>query len=384
MQQNQLMKRTAVYTVLFACFALTAIFYYSAHKIVVVADVAQDEVAQVQTGGEWTAQNGSGAGAAGNGAGVQGSGAGAENAPDGASLQNDILFGQNGQEMNYFCIPLHTNVKAEDVTIENHYMDKELWVSIRQGAENAGYEEFYRTQGVYGNRSAVIDGRFESGAETFWLKFRLTDVYEYHSIFEDSKLYIEFMTPREAYDKIVVIDPAYGGEITGALSEELAGKDITLEIARALKKKLDGTDIKVYYTRMDDSALSDEERVSLANAAKADMLIRIEVNENEDSKIYGTEAVYNSRFFIPGFGSVELADLLEREVVTAISGKANGLTDSTEEDVVINDATVPAAAIRVGYLSNGQEEILLGREDYIQKIAEGIYQAIMKVYSGDS
>lgn len=364
MQQNQLMKRTAVYTVLFACFALAAIFYYSANKIIVVADVAQDEVAQNMS--EETGQSGA----------VTEQ----ESLPEAPLGQNSILFEQNGQEMNYFCIPLHAEVKAENVTIENHYMDKELWVSIKQDAESAGYGDFYRTQGVYGNRSAVIDGCFENGTDTFWLKFRLTDVYEYHSILENNKLYIEFMTPREAYDKIVVIDPAYGGDVTGAVSEELAGKDITLEIARALKKKLDGTDIKVYYTRMDDSALSDEERVELTNATKADMLIRIEVNENEDSKIYGTEAVYNSRFFIPGFGSVELADLLEREVVTAISGKANGLVDSTEADVVINEATVPASAIRVGYLSNGQEEILLGREDYIQKIAEGIYQAIMKAY----
>lgn len=367
MRQNQLMKRTAVYTVLFAFFALAAIFYYSSNKIIVVADVAQDEVAQ-------NAQEQPAAGKAAQDA------AEGKNPSDAASLQNSILFEQNGQEMNYFCIPLHADVKAENVTIENHYMDKELWVSIRQGAGSAEYDDFYRTQGVYGNRSAVIDGCYENGTDTFWLKFRLTDVFEYHSIFEDNKLYIEFMTPREAYDKIVVIDPAYGGDITGALSNKLAGKDITLEIARALKKKLDGTDIKVYYTRMDDSALSDEERVELTNATKADMLIRIEVNENEDSKVYGTEAVYNSRFFIPGFGSVELADLLEREVVTAISGKANGLTDSTEEDVVVNGATVPAAAIRVGYLSNGQEEILLGREDYIEKIAEGIYQAIIKAY----
>lgn len=367
MQQNQLMKKTAVYTLLFACFALAAIFYYSSHKMIVVADVAQDEVAQ-NTQAE-TGQS------------VQdGTAAGQEGLPEAAAGQNDILFEQNGQEMSYFCIPLHTDVKAENVTIENHYMDKELWVSIKLDAENAGYESFYRAQGVYGNRNAVIDGRFENGTDTFWLKFRLTGVYEYHSIFEDNKLYIDFMTPKEAYDRIVVIDPAYGGAVTGAVSEELAGKDITLEIARALKKKLDETDIKVYYTRMDDSELSDEERVGLTNATKADMLIRIEVNENEDSKIYGTEAVYNSQFFIPGFGSVELADLLEREVVTAISGKANGLVDSTETDIVINEATVPAAAIRVGYLSNGQEEILLGREDYIQKIAEGIYQAIIKAY----
>lgn len=372
MQQNQLMKRTAIYTVLFACCALAAIFYYASHKMIVVADVAQDEVAQndvAQGMQNETGQNASGGVSAGQG-----------NPQEAVLGQNSILFQQNGQEMNYFCIPLHTDVKAENVTIENHYMDKELWVSIKQGEESADYEEFYRVQGVSGNRSAVIEGSFENGTDTFWLKFKLTGVYEYHSIFEDNKLYIEFMTPKEAYDKIVVIDPAYGGTVTGAVSDELAGKDVTLEIARVLKKKLDETDIKVYYTRMDDSGLSDEARVELTNAAKADMMIRIEVNENPDSKVYGTEAVYNSQFFIPGFGSVELADLLEREVVTAISGKANGLIDSSEEDVVINEATVPAAAIRVGYISNGQEEILLGREDYIQKIAEGIYQAILKAY----
>ena len=366
-QQNQLMKRTAVYTVLFACCALAVIFYYSSHKMIVVADAAEDEVVQnIQNEPDQNVQSTV----------TEGQEVFSEAAPG----QNSILFQQNGQEMNYFCIPLHTDVKAENVAIENHYMDKELWVSIRQGEEGTVYEDFYRTQGVYGNRSAVIDGCFENGTDTFWLKFKLTDVYEYHSIFEDNKLDIEFMTPREAYDKIVVIDPAYGGTETGAVTDELAGKDITLEIARALKEKLDETDIKVYYTRMDDSEISDAERVELTNATKADMLIRIEVNENADSKIYGTEAVYNSQFFIPGFGSVELADLLEREVVTAISGKANGLIDSSEEDIVINEAIVPAAAIRVGYISNGQEEILLGREDYIQKIAEGIYQAIMKAY----
>ena len=75
-----------------------------------------------------------------------------------------------------------------------------------------------------------------------------------------------------------------------------------------------------------------------------------------------------------------MADLLEREVVTAISGKANGLVDSTEDDVVINSAVVPAATIRVGYISNGQEAILLNRDDYIQKIADGIFQAIMAAY----
>ena len=77
---------------------------------------------------------------------------------------------------------------------------------------------------------------------------------------------------------------------------------------------------------------------------------------------------------------MELADLLEREVVTSISGKAGGLIESEAADEVVNSATVPAAAIRVGYLTNSQEAILLQRDDYIDRIAEGIYNAVAKAY----
>ena len=77
---------------------------------------------------------------------------------------------------------------------------------------------------------------------------------------------------------------------------------------------------------------------------------------------------------------MELPDLLEREVVTAISGKANGLVEVTEADVVIREVTVPAAAIKAGYLTNSQEFVLLQRDDYIEKIADGICRTIQKVY----
>lgn len=359
MQQNGLMRITAVFTVLFAAAALTVVFYYSSNKLVVVTDLAQDEVVH----------NAANAG---------------QSQPETVvpSKENEIIFDQNSQGTNYFCIPMPESIRADAVTVENHYMDRELWVSIRQNTnqEKDLYKGFYQTTGVYGNWTAVKEGSFEIGDSVFWLKFKLTDIYEYRSIFEDHNLYIEFVTPKEVYDKIVVIDPAYGGEVTGAVSGDQQGKDITLAIARELKKLLDETDIKVYYTRMDDSYPTEENRTELTNAAKADMLIRIEVNENEDTKVYGTEAVYNNNFFIPGFGSIELADLLEREVVTAISGKANGLIESIEDDIVVNKVTVPAAIIRVGYISNGQEAILLNRDDYVNKIANGIYQTIRTAY----
>ena len=351
--QKELMKKAVMMCSAFVAAAMGVMLYFCANKVVVVADVAQDEVVKEQ---EESVEDG-------------------EPAEDG----NAIPIDRNRENTNYFCVPIPPDVRVEDVTIENHYMDRELWVSIVP-EDMSGKDVFYEDNGVYGSCQKVVDGHFEVERKRLYLRFGLTGVYEYHSIFENNTLYIEFVPPKEVYDKIVVIDPAYGAEDIGVENDTIAAKNITLQIAKALKEKLDETDIKVYYTRMDDSNPEEEYRVKLAEATKADMLIRIEVGGAESSKQYGTEAVYNSRFFIPGFGSVELADLLEREVVTAIRGKANGLLEAEQTDTVISEATVPAATIRVGYLTNGQEAILLQREDYIEKIAEGIYQTILKVY----
>lgn len=350
-QQNRLMKKAALFGSLFIVAAMGIMLYYSAHKVIVVTDVAQDEV-------DWKASEDSTA----------------------ITDKNHIVFErENKQHSKYFRIPLPEDVKAEDVTIENHYVNHELLVCMIPKERN-GQEQFYESHAVSGNCEKVLDGQIEVEQERIGLRFTLTDVYEYQSAYEDNALYIEFVQPKEVYDKIVVIDPAYGGEETGPVAGNADSKTVMLNVAKALKTKLDDTDIKVYYTRMDDTDPDSADRVGLANTTGADILIRLEVNTSKETQTYGTEAVYNARFFIPGFGNVELADLIEREVVTAIGGKANGLTPAGEEDEILQKATVPAATIRVGYLSNEKERALLLQEDYARRIAEGIYQAILKVY----
>lgn len=332
---------------------MSVMLYYAATKTVGVTDLAQDEVIHASGSQEPTVVT---------------------------PVEMDVIkIDRSSQSTSYFCIPMPETVKAEDVVLENHYMNKELWVSI-QSAKTKNCEEFYKQNSVYGNCESVVDGHFEAFSERYCLKFALTGVYEYRSIYEDHTLYVEFVPPKEVYERVIVVDPAYGGEETGVAVNGILSKDITLKIVQALKTMFDGSDVKVYYTRMDDSNPAAADRVELAAATKADMLIRIEVSGDENSKLYGTSAVYNSRFFIPGFGNVELADLLEREVVTSISGKAGGLIEASQTDEVISGATVPAAAIRVGYLTNSQEAILLQREDYINRIATGIFNAVGKAY----
>ena len=346
--------QTLIYCLIFSVVSMAGMLYYSANKMIVIADVAQDSVD------------------------VSAADASADKTEDATKEQNTgkLVMQESGESTNYLCVPLPEGFKAEQVQIENHYMEKKLRVFLQDAPE-----EFFETQIVSGNLEQVKAGSVETSKKGIWLTFELNDIYECRSIFENDFLYVEFVHPREIYDKIVVIDVGHGGEDTGWTTESATEKEILLDIAQRLKGKLDATDIKVYYTRMDDRNPAEKDRIYLANAVKADMFISIHVNYDEkDRDVYGTKAFYNPAFFIPGFGNVELADLLEREVVTGISGKGLGLFTAEEDCYILQKASVPAALIQVGYLSNTQEAILLQKEDYRQRIADGIYNAIMKAY----
>lgn len=375
--KNSLMKQTAVCSLLFSVATLGLIFYMSGRPAVAIEDIAQDEIQRAAMGEE-----GAGDGLVDRRGNLDSNGlTDTVNEPVSAGTESGsmdgyaLTFALGGADTTYLSIPLPPGTGAEQVTIENHYMDEEMWVVVQGMAA-----EFYETAAVSGNRKNITAGTYKQEQTGTVLKFALDDVYEYRNILEEDKLYIEFVAPREMYDRIIVVDPAFGGSETGYSDGTLKEKDIALAIAGRLKEKLDQEAIKVYYTRMDDNNLSEEKRVKIANNTKADMLIRIEANADEDSMVNGTTAIYNEDFFIPGFGSIELADILEQEVVSNIKGKAVGLAAATETDYVIRNATVPAATIKVGYLTNAQEAILLKKDDYIEKIAVGIYHAIMKVY----
>lgn len=293
----------------------------------------------------------------------------------GNGVGGQLLFRPTEEETEYLEIPLEAGVQAGNVIIENHYMQRQIWIYIGGTAK-----EFYAKEAVFGNISRIEAGGYEFAADGVLLKFQLTDVYECQSILGEGRLSIRFVPPKEIYDKIVVIDAGCGGEDTGIVSDTLMEKAITLDIVKRVQGLFEGSDVKIYYTRMEDASLSEEERVSFANAVDADMLISIRLNESENETVFGTEVFYNDSYFIPGFGNIELADLIERHVVTAIKGKANGLYGARENDILLKEAKVPAVVIRVGYSTNSEEALALERPAYRDRVAQGIKTAILAAY----
>ncbi len=281
-------------------------------------------------------------------------------------------------DSEYLWIPVDDGISSTDITIENHYMDRQLWVSVANASA-----DYYKDAYISGNLDGISYAEAVAEEGRLVLKFNMDHVYEYDTIFEDGVLYVAKKNPREVYDRIVVLDPAGSVPDEFLIDNSLTPAGICQDISSKTLAKLEDAGIRVYVTSLDERVASNEDGLALLGEVKPDMYIRIETSYDADTSVYGTTTVYNGTYFIPAFGSVELADMLEAGVTVSIGGKASGLVEAGEDDEVIRKATVPAAAVKVGYYTNTQENILLNRDDYRTRIADGIADAVSKAYGDE-
>ena len=91
--------------------------------------------------------------------------------------------------------------------------------------------------------------------------------------------------------KTVVIDAGHGGHDSGANFGKLLEKDIALDIALKLGKKIkkNHPEVKVIYTRNKDVFIPLAKRSQIANDAKGDLFISIHVNAATNQAATGTE-----------------------------------------------------------------------------------------------
>ena len=274
------------------------------------------------------------------------------------------------------CIPLEAGTKAENVVVENHYMEKELWIYIQTGRK-----AFYREQRITGDLTPVEKGICEARNEGVLLRLSMQEVLEYHSTLEEGVLRIDYVSPKELYDRIVVLDPAGGGSDRGVTASGCQEKDIALAVARQTAQLMEDQKVKVYLTRSEDTEVSQEARKAFADWVDADLYLEIGLSADpENTDTYGISAEYNDEYYIPEFGNIQWADCVARQVTVAASNRAVGVIPASEGDILW-DLTIPAARISLGYVTNANERQLLEQDSYQKKLAEGIAEAINEVYT---
>lgn len=285
--------------------------------------------------------------------------------------EQSLVFRQVEATEKVLSIPLEMGMNAGDIKIENRYMEKELWIHISNIEES-----FFLENEISGNISIVEYGVYQFSRGDTILKIQMKEIFEYRTVLENDVLYIECYLPHEVYDFVVVIDPRGGGIESGIVAGNSNEKDISLSIAQSINNSFVVEKTKIYYTRIEDVEVSTEQRKGLVEDVKADIYIGIGVNQNlETEEYFGTEVWYNGEYFIPKLGNLQLADAVERAVVTSVSGRALGVI-AMDQDELLDKLTIPAVLLKTGYVTNEVEATLLNEIKYVDKIAAGIVEAL--------
>lgn len=186
---------------------------------------------------------------------------------------------------------------------------------------------------------------------------------------------------KDDYDFVVLVNAAHGGDNKGNVVNELQEKKITLAVSKELEKLSIKEEVGIFLIRQEDTDISNENRAGVIEKIKPDLVVDLHVNADAtNERTQGTSVVYNENFYRPGVTNAELADIMERCLVTEIQGKALGIFgDSQNKYPLLSMVEVPAVGVEMGYLTNKQEAGLLRKGNYQERIALGIFEGIQEI-----
>jgi len=218
----------------------------------------------------------------------------------------------------------------------------------------------------------------------------------------------------ERFDR-VVLDAGHGGHDEGAKGPSgLQEKDLVLDVAKLLARRLRERGVEVVMTRTSDKFLSLEERTAVANDAKADLFLSIHANASSSRKPQGIETYFasleasddearataereNSAFgaAAPDFGtadplaailgdliesqhlqeSSEFAKLAQAELSNVARARSRGVKQAPF--VVLMGVQMPASLVEIGFLTNPADEKGLRRRRQREELADALADAVM-------
>jgi N-acetylmuramoyl-L-alanine amidase len=215
--------------------------------------------------------------------------------------------------------------------------------------------------------------------------------------------------------RTIVIDPGHGGKEVGAIGPGgLMEKDITLAVARKLSAALQSKiNARVVLTREDDSLVSLDQRTAIANQYKADLFLSVHMNAAVVKGAKGSET-----YFLSLEASDELArrsaetenasttaaianpstdlklilwDLAQQEYLQessrfaqVIQEEMNRATSVQNRGVkqapfkVLIGATMPAALVEVGFITNPDEETKLKSDGFQDMMVDALVRAVQR------
>lgn len=214
--------------------------------------------------------------------------------------------------------------------------------------------------------------------------------------------------------RTIVLDPGHGGKEVGAIGPNgLVEKETTLAICRRIQSILSAEGLRVILTRDSDELIPHDQRTAIANQFHADLFLSVHLNASHSPAARGAET-----YFLSLEASDELARAAaERENATTVPAPSGGSSDlnlilwdlaqqqylressrfaelvqqemNTTSGItnrgvkqapfrVLIGATMPAALVEIGFISNPDEEARLGSAAHQNEVAQAIARAVRR------
>ena len=184
--------------------------------------------------------------------------------------------------------------------------------------------------------------------------------------------------------KVIILDAGHGSEDPGTTYGKIYEKDINLKISLYLEKALSKYGASVIMTRDGDYDLSTpntnhrkksdfDNRIKLINESKGDMYISIHLNYLSNSAYKGAQVFYNN-------DNKKLAQVVQTYLNQELNGNRE-IKKIPTSTYMYNKLKIKGVLIECGFLSNASERNLLQSDEYQEKVAVSIADAIVKYYA---
>ncbi|MEG2059293.1 MAG: N-acetylmuramoyl-L-alanine amidase [Lachnospiraceae bacterium] len=185
-------------------------------------------------------------------------------------------------------------------------------------------------------------------------------------------------------NQTIVLDAGHGGPDPGKVGVSGAyEKDINLRVAYKLKSLLESADYKVTMTRLDDLSLSSglstdnkaedmKERCSIIENANPVFTISIHQNSYPSEEVKGAQTFYYGK----SQEGKELAEYIQKSMIERVDKKNKREAKANESYYLLTKTPSATVIVECGFMSNKEEEKLLCKNEYQDKLAWAIFMGI--------
>ena len=181
-------------------------------------------------------------------------------------------------------------------------------------------------------------------------------------------------------NKVIVIDPSWGGEFTGESANGVVESEIVFDLAQRLEGRLIALGVNVVLTRSANNSPLEIDRIKVANSVNADLVIALKVDSYKNENANGVATYFYGRED-KGVRSVvgeRFANLMQREIC-ARTDLLNCQTHAKSWDL-LRLTVAPTVRIDLGYLSNPKDAKRLAAAAFRDQLAEAMIVAIQRLY----